>query len=491
MSVRKSFLWLLGGNASVFVVQFIASVVAARLLTAAEMGIYAISTSAMWLLNAFQNLGLCSYLLRERELEPAKIGTVLVVSVLQSLLLASLLWFIAPLLAAVVNDARVTHSLRILCLFALASPLFGTLGALFQRRMRFDLFSGLLLLDVSVAAVVTIAGALHGLSYASMPWGAAAGVWSALLVSLWLLRHELRAVQLGFRYWREVWGFGVHMLLTAGIGNICIRMIDIILGRFAGVAATGLYNRGAGVLDVVHGSIVLSMQRLMQPLLVQHRDRLGTQRRAYLRAVRVMTGLLWPAFGGLAVLAGPVIHLLYGNHWVAAAPLLSLLAFASMIDIALCCRMQVLIAAGRVNFLPRIEAVLAIVNLGLFTFGATIGLTAAAGTRIVGSVIIVLAYAPAILRATDVRAGELVRAYAKSLIVAVAAVLPPLLLMMALGWPQSLPPLQLFGAIAAGGLAWLATIYVTGHALRGEIDGIVRALPIPGISPFDKARRSG
>lgn len=473
MSVRKSFLWLISGNAAFFVVQFASSVVLARLLTAAEMGIFAISMSTIWLLNAFQNLGLPSYLSQERDLDAEKLGTALAISGLQALLLTILLWLVAPLAADMVDDARVTHSLRILCLLAFVTPIVGALSGLFQRQMRFGHYSLVRLLNVCAAAAVTIVGAYAGLSYASMSYGAVVGESLALLLSLWLLRRDLR-VPITLKRWREVWHFGLRMLVAASITNICARAPNIILGRLAGVAAAGLYSRGAGLVDVAAGTIEVSIQRLMQPLLAQHRDQLGTLRRAYLRAVHIVTGAMWPAFAGLAVLAAPVITLLYGEHWQPAAPVLSLLSLAGLVNIALCCRAQVLITVGRVGLLPRAEALVAMVSLAAFAIGARYGIAAAAATQVAAAFIGLLIYAPHVTRAADVTLRDLLAAYARSLVVTVAAAGPPLLLMVHRGWPLELPLVQLLGATAAGIAAWIAAVYLVRHELRQEFDRLIR-----------------
>ena len=43
MSVRKSMAWSLTGSVGFFVIQFVASVIVARLLTPAELGVYGVA----------------------------------------------------------------------------------------------------------------------------------------------------------------------------------------------------------------------------------------------------------------------------------------------------------------------------------------------------------------------------------------------------------------------------------------------------------------
>src|SRR5687767_3517603 len=100
MSVRKSMAWSLTGSVGFFIIQFIASVIVARLLTPAEFGVYGVALAVVTLLLAFQNLGFQSFLVREAALDAPTIGTVHAMAVLQGIALAALLYVGAPGLAA-------------------------------------------------------------------------------------------------------------------------------------------------------------------------------------------------------------------------------------------------------------------------------------------------------------------------------------------------------------------------------------------------------
>jgi O-antigen/teichoic acid export membrane protein len=479
MSPRKSAIWLLTGNTLFLVVQFAGSVVIARLLSPGETGVFAIAMAATWLLHALQNLGLSAYVIRERFLPKQKLGTVITVCLLQGLLLASAFWLVAPLLAKLVHDPRVCHALRILCLYALVLPLRGTLGGLFQRQLRLDRFALVSMFDVGVSALVAVVGAYAGLSYASMVWGAVAGLVGSTLLSIWWLRAELR-VPLTLAYWREAWSFGGAMLLTVLINNLGSRAPELMIGRTAGVSAVGLFNRGAGLVQMLSGPLVASAQRLLQPLLVQSRERSGSMRVAYLRSISITTGVLWPALAGLAVLAAPVITLIYGRQWVSAAPVLSLVAVAAIVDVALFARSEVLIASGQEKLLSRLEIISSVVGLALLAASVQFGLMVAAASRIPSMLATVLIYARPIARATGCRGREILDAAASSAVPTIAAVGPAVALMTWLGWPHELAAAQFAGAVLAGVIGWLVAIFAVAHELRTETEGWVRiVLKVP------------
>jgi len=468
VSARLSVAVSLGSNLYFFVVQFATGIILAQLLTPAEMGVYAVAMAAYWIINAFQNLGLSTLLVRERDLTPSLLGTVYAVGAAQALLLAGLLFATAPAIAAFTGSPAVTEAVRIQCLYALTSAVHMIAGGLLMRRMDFVRFNLSHIVAVTVSAGVTIWLALRGFSSLSMPWGSVAGSLAGSAGALWFARRDLAARPV-LSEWDRVWRFGSALLTANLILNITSRAPDLLLARLSGVAATGLYNRAAGLVDVFTNSVIASFQRVMQTLFAQNLEATGDFRDAYVRSVAIITGLVWPAYTGLAVLATPVIALLYGDKWLAAGPALSLICAAAVISAAMTCRSQAMIAAGEERRLPRLEAVRGVIGVGLFAALAPFGLVAAAASRIVEAVAGVAIFARHVHRAAGVGGSDMLRPYVSSLVVTAAAAAPAVAVMAAFGWPARLPPVWLVTSIVAGGAAWLAAVFLARHELSGEI----------------------
>lgn len=468
MSVRKSMAWSLTGSFGFFIIQFVASVIVARLLTPAELGVYGVALAALTLLTAFQNLGFQSFIIRETDMDAATRGTVHTMAILQAIGLALLLYVGAPLLASFLDEPRVTPALRILCLYALLVPFETLASGHLQKRGRFDLLTAMALARVLVGAAALVALAYAGYSYASMAWGSVIGQLVAMAMAFALAGRDL-AVRPTLSRWRKVWAYGSNILATMTLANIFSRLPDIALGKLAGMAMVGLYGRASGIIESFNTGVMYGVQRVIMKSMVDSRDQVGRIDYVYLRAVRAATGLFWPMYAGLAVLAGPVITMIYGHKWAAAAPVLSLLCIAAVIQTALVARQEVLITTGRVSELPRLEGVRGSIGLVLFIAGASQGLVPAAASRIAEALTQHALFVRSIRVAADTSFGAIYRCYGPSLVVTIAAILPSVALMQWHGWDDVIPPAQFAGAIGAGMLLWLAAIHLVGHELRNEI----------------------
>lgn len=476
MSVRKSLVWILSSNVALFLIQFGASIVLARLLTPTEMGIYGVALSVLLFVKAFQNLGLPTYIIRAPVLEPARLGTVYTMAIGQAGLMAAAIWLLAPMAAYFMEEPRVTSALRVLCIFAVIAPIESINLALVQRRRRFDQLALLNMQRAALSAAVMMAGAYIGWSYNSMAYGMIAGSAGGTLVAGWIVHRELREVRPRLSHRRDVMHFGTRSLVTVLAANINMRMPDILLGSIVGVTAVGIYNRGTGMIDIFNSTVLSGFSGLLQSLLVEHRDKGRPLRDVFIRTNRLMCGVAWPLFAGIGVLAGPTISLLFGPQWHAAAPLLMLLSVSSIISIAFYGRNELFIAVGEFGLPPKLEVARMLVTIPLFAVATTFGLIPATASRIVSAGIFFLICLKPLKRVTGASTRDLLENFISNGILTAAAILPAMILMTIRGWPISLPVLELFGAVTVGALCWLGATFLIRHELRFEVERLFRVI---------------
>jgi O-antigen/teichoic acid export membrane protein len=309
--------------------------------------------------------------------------------------------------------------------------------------------------------------AFAGASYLSMAYGTLAGA-AASLVCFNVLGR--RYVRLRFKLveWRRALAHGMHMLAIGGVTALGGRASEIALGHFAGLAALGLYGRASTLNNLLWENIHIVIGRVLLVDFAQKKQQGQSLRDIYLRAVEILTALLWPAFAGLAVLAGPFIHIVYGEKWGAAAAPLSMLAMAAILLVSITQTWEVFVASRETGRQARLEFVRTGVGLAAFVGGALISLTAAAAARVGEAAFALFLYRPHLDRMTDTRIGDFLPIYARSALLAVAAVGPAIVMMTLNGWSPKAPVWQVAGSVLAGMAAWAAAVTATRHPLRAE-----------------------
>ena len=190
-----------------------------------------------------------------------------------------------------------------------------------------------------------------------------------------------------------------------------------------------------------------------------------------------MSAVQWPALLLLALLADPVVRVLLGPQWGEAAPLVRLVALASMALAPAFMTFPVLVASGRVrdtftsSLISLPPSVLIVV--GAAWFG---GLTTVAASLFVVAPLQMLVALFYVRRAIDLSWAELGAASRASACVTLGAAIVPaaLVLLSPQGFALGLGASAL--AVAGAALGWLAALRLVRHPVEAEIVATARIL---------------
>lgn len=485
MSVRRSLAWAFSGQFTAAFVLFLAWLVIARLLTPAEVGIFAVAYASAGVVNVLAAVGTNAYIVREIELEPAKVDTAFTVNAILYVVLAAIIFLLSFPVARFLAEPGVGSVLRLLALRPLFMALEFRPSALLQREMRFKPISLITGAAAAANATCMVTLALLGHSYMSLAWGMVTGsVVSAAAYNILAANHASLRVSLA--HWRAVTAFGLRMLTISGLALLVQRISEVIMGRLLGLASLGLFTRATQISDMIFYNLFGTATRVAFVQLSRDNRERGSISATFLRSMELFTALMWPLLLGLAVLAKPAIFILYGERWLDAAIPLSLLMIAQVIAVGFGMNWELFVLKDETARQTRIEAVRAGFGLTAFTIGCTIGLTAAAIGRIVDCLVGFLLYHSHMKRLAGVSTSQIWRAFGASALLAAGAILPPLGLMLWTHWSERTPPLALAIAVAAGIGIWLALATAIRHPLVAELKRFAgmlggRTLPVePG-----------
>jgi O-antigen/teichoic acid export membrane protein len=264
------------------------------------------------------------------------------------------------------------------------------------------------------------------------------------------------------------------MIGIGGINQLNTRAGEMTLGSLLGLNSLGLYTRASSLpmqlynnIFGVGGSVVFS--RLSSDL----RDK-GEIHETYLRFMRLLLGLLWPMMIGIAILAQPVIAVLYGAKWQAAATPLTLLTIAAAITVAIGMTGDIFVLRHQTSRQVRIEIVRALFGYAAFAAGAMVSLTLAAAAKVLEAVFAFLLYRKPMIELVGGPAGALRGIYLEALLVTLVAVLPAFLVMTWFGWSPDTPLPHLGIAIGAGVIGWALLLVKRQHPLYLEVARLLR-----------------
>lgn len=473
MSLRTSLAWTYVAQATSFVVTFSSTIVVARIVSPRDFGIFAMAAAVTTVINVLMQFGLAKYLMREAELTRELLRTLFTVNVIMSLVYVGSILLGSVAAVHFFKSEEVGHFLLVFALFPLFAMMEFIPAALCARDMRFGTIAIMSVLRASMLALVTIVLAWLGFAYMSFAWAQIAA-WVVTSVGFNIAVWRPDVWRLRFVGFRSILQFGTQMIGISGITQLNTRLSEMTLGSVLGLGQLGLYSRAASLPQTLYGNVFGAGSNVVFSRMSTELRERGEFHETYLRFLRLLLGLLWPAMIGIAVLAQPVIYTLYGAKWQAAATPLSLLMIAAAITVAIGMTAEIFILRHRTNQQVKIEAVRAVVGYLAFAAGALVSLTLAAAAKVAEALIALLLYRKPMNELVGGPPGALRRAHAEGLLLTAVAVGPALLLMIWSNFSPTTPTVLIAPAILIGVVGWGILLRIMQHPLYTEALRVLR-----------------
>jgi O-antigen/teichoic acid export membrane protein len=392
-----------------FIIQSIATVVLARLLTPADFGLVAMVSTVTGLGQAFADLGLSEATIQRKQISHNQVSVLFWINVAIGLGLMLVTVTLAPVLARFYRDPRLVNITLVVSLTFLIGGLKVQPDAILKRQMR---FSSLAIRDVAsyaLAVPVAITLAWKGLGYwalVALPLtlNFAAMALSWLMVN-WRPSLPRRDAEVG-----SMIAFGGNVAVSYFIVTVSRSADNVLIGWHSGAGPLGLYSRAYNLLMLPVRQLSAPAGGVAIPAFSRTQGDPERFARYYLRTVNLMLWISAPIFGFLFVAAKPVVVLILGNQWREAAPVFQILAISALGQLLLESTIWLFVSRGQSQRLLKLLLIISPIIVGSFAIGLPFGIK---GVALSGSLVL-LAIFPWILkftfRGTDLTLQRLGRA---------------------------------------------------------------------------------
>jgi O-antigen/teichoic acid export membrane protein len=366
-----------------FLIQSIATVVLARLLTPADFGLVAMVSTVTGLGQAFADLGLSEATIQRKEISHDQVSALFWINVAIGLGLMLVTVTLAPVLARFYREPRLVNITLLVSLTFLIGGLRVQPDAILKRQMR---FSSLAIRDVAsyaLAVPVAITMAWRGASYWALVAFPLTLNFTAMALS-WLMVNwrpglPRRGTQVG-----SMIAFGGNVAASYFIGNVSRSADNILIGWYLGAAPLGLYSRAYNLLMLPISQLLGPAGSVAVPAFSRTQDDPERFARYYLRTVNLVLWISAPVFGFLFVAAKPVIVLVLGKQWREAAPVFQILAICALAQLLFGSTTWLFVSRGRSQQLLKLWLIIAPVIVASYAIGLPFGIK---GVALSGSLV--------------------------------------------------------------------------------------------------------
>jgi O-antigen/teichoic acid export membrane protein len=325
---RQGAAWLGSARLVVQAVQFIVSIITARLLLPSQFGEAAVAMAIMAFAQLFTDLGLSAAIVHARRVTTRLLTTAFYLNIGAGVVLGVLLAALAYPFSLVYGNPEIVKLLLIASLNFLVTR--GAVQtALLERTFNYKRLAAIETTSQMAGVVLVPIAAAVGLGASSLVLGPllgtillSAGLWASVP---WRPSGRPGRAELG-----QLWRFSRGLVAFNSVNYWSRNLDTLLLGRVVSRGQLGQYNRAFTLMMVPVQQISWVLARVLFPSLSRLRDEPRRLASAWLRGLEAAATLTMPVTITFAAAAPALVNVLYGHRWAGTAPILELLALSAV-----------------------------------------------------------------------------------------------------------------------------------------------------------------
>jgi PST family polysaccharide transporter len=377
MSAGKNARWIALSQGARIVFQLVGVTVLARILPPSDYGLMAMAMVVVNFANLFRDMGTAAAVIQKKELTERTTSVVFWLNLGLGTCIGVALFAFSPLIAAGFKSASLSG---ILCSLSISFPILGSAAvhqALLERKSRFQTLTAIEVSSSFMGLLVAIGSAYLGAGVYSLV--AQTLVTSGIAgIQLWMASGWRPTRQWKGREFKELLRFSGNLSAFNFINYLARNADSMIIGRYLGSAALGTYSVAYRFMLLPVQNMTFVASRALYPVMSRHQGDISELAAQYIRVVSFIAFIAAPMMVCLFVLRRPVVHVLFGTGWMAAADVLGWLLPVGFIQSIVSTGGTVFMARGRTDILMRLGMLGAVLQICSFWLGAKLGVVGVA-----------------------------------------------------------------------------------------------------------------
>ena len=277
----------------------------------------------------------------------------------------------------------------------------------FRREMNFSREFHFLFAKKLSGFIVTLALAFALRSYWALLLGTLFGRVFGVALSYALQPFRPR---LSLEKRRDLMSFSGWIMANGLLYFLTTRLSHLVIGRLHGAGGLGLYTVASELANAPSTELVAPINRAVFPAFARMAEGSGRLKEGLVQTLAVLGLIALPACIGLAAVAEPLVHVVLGERWAGATPVVTVLAFAGVTQVVTSTNYLAYLALAKTYIPPIIGVIqtLALIPL-LFALGGN-GAVGVAQAQLISSLIMLVPSFYFMRRLLDIHASDLLRA---------------------------------------------------------------------------------
>lgn len=350
-------------------IQFIVSIILARLLLPSDYGVISMILVFLAIANVFVQNGFSTALIQKKDADDYDFSSVFYVSLVIAVICYAIIYLIAPYVAQFYEMSEITSILRVISLTLFFGAINSVQNAKISRNMKFKK------LFFSSLGAIIVSGTI-GISLAYLGYGAWALVWQQLsnaiatTIILWFTSGWRPKLIFSMNKIKGLFSYGWKILCSSLIDTIYQNLYNLVIGKFYNSKTLGNYNKGEQFPKLIAVNVDGAISSVMLPAYSKEQDSKEKLKKMVRRSIVTSSLLVFPMMFGLAAVSENVVKILLTDKWLGCVPYMQLLCIVYALYPINTANLQAIKAVGKSDYYLKLEIIKKI--LGIFVLVFTI-----------------------------------------------------------------------------------------------------------------------
>lgn len=385
-NVMSNMLWRFAERCGAYLVQFVVSIVLARILGPEAYGTIALVTVFTTIMQVFVDSGLGNALIQKKNADNLDFSTVFYTNITFCIILYIVIFFASPLIANFYDKPELAAITRVLGLTIVISGVKNVQQAYVSKNMMFRKFFFATLTGTIGAAIVGIIMAKNGY-----------GVWALVAQQLFNLTVDSLILWITVK-WRPDWAFsferlkglfsyGWKLLVSSIIDTVYNNIRQLVIGKKYSSSDLAYFNKAKQFPNLIISNVNTSIDSVLLPTMSSAQDDRERVKIMTRKAIKTSVFIMAPLMMGLAFTGNNVILVLLTDKWIDCVPYLYIFCITSMFYPIHSANLNAIKAMGRSDLFLKLEIIKKVIGIILLLCTMNISVMAMAYSLLVSSVL--------------------------------------------------------------------------------------------------------
>jgi teichuronic acid exporter len=331
-------------------IQILQFVILGKQMSVSEFGLVGMITTIVIFSQILLDLGFGSAVIQKEHVSARVLSTLFWINMLVGIGLFVLLFLTSPLIAMYFQRSELIELIRVLAVMFLIAPVGQQCQYLLQKELRFNLLGAIEVITtlISFITLIILIFTIRPI-YAFVISQVVLNSLKGIVYFMCYQRKWRPSLVFDLPECKEYMAFGAYQLASRLVNRIGSNLDVILIGRYMGAEALGIYNLAYQIVTIPVLKINPIITRVAFPVFSKSQHNQAALTDGFLHMTKLLSLVSFPILMGLTAVSTIFIPAIFGQKWLDAVPVLQIMAIVGILRVLMNPNGSIILAKGKAN----------------------------------------------------------------------------------------------------------------------------------------------